>query len=998
MRLIASILTLSLSTHALAFALALAAPIKRSERATPTITKTVYHTEVWRLSTSFKDHDVRSESVVSDPSTFIFNDEVFEDVHDDTASPMATVFLWPRGPSGQKPTISQLPVIGVPVSFNGRQVGFVHLDNDTERDEALHSRPNTVDRRNTDLYHINIDLASEGYISVFMSNSTASAFCTSEVELGSEGGPKGDLQLAVRNSTKTVAIPVHQEAAASFCLHLKNAEAVDSPASGKVPGSATATFSDSERKTSDNTPNETTFESVSKTSKHAYTADTASRTEADASASATSATSTSKTTTLNTFDITNEIRTSKSTKHIPAEATASESGSATLDDGTDKTVSKTSEADDSSSGGNTTKSKKHKFMSVTASESDLATSETATNVSSKHKTKFTASEADEDASKTVEASTTPTISKAANADSSELEESASHSAKAKSKTSETNETEDNAESVTSIQEYRGPAADPTDSDAFSTPKATPAAMPVSTTTDGPFTEASINSFYSYIRSFVETPPDPSSNIGSTDQTSIITTDSSNGAVRRGILIAPTAALIAIRAETDRHSLGNSMIYTSEYSWKGTVPTAIASATASSNAATGRLKPPYLLWHRWYPTTTTKSVFSRKRNSGLDEEPEQEDEGFFKIDVEDQEPTGVSVDVSRVEEETAVATKLAHKQEDNDEDDEGTDAKVGSKNKENGENVPVDEETTPDKEVQTDEGAAGDDETTTSTSTNSKSSHTKTAVDEEDTSAPTATASEDVGEKATSTKKRPADDVDEVTPTVTSSKDFKDKASSTKTKHAENDDEKATPTSKPTDDTPPEDEDTPSTINDKDTQDDISTSDETSTTTSHKAKSTKSAISDSDDDADEEPATTTKSTHKSKVTIPSLASGVSFAFPSITNTAMNSMTPPLLTPPPAPTGTAPMPVPTQPIIWDPDCPQISTSTLTAPDGVTTALPMTVGLGCWRSLPAVGGSGNDTMTGGANGHMMKSKAWKILSDRQNLQLGVVCWMVIGLIGFQ
>ncbi|KAI4941936.1 hypothetical protein J4E91_010486 [Alternaria rosae] len=822
MRPLANLLILSLSTHALAFDFALAAPIERSRRAIPTITKTVYHTEVRRLSTNYSNQTDKSGSVVSDYSASTSNEDSFEDVTDNPTSSVSTAYLRPRAPSGQKPTISQLPVTGVSMMFNARQVGFVHLDDDTKRDEIPRSESNTVDRRSTDLYHIKIDLAHEGYISVFMSNSTASAFCKSEVELDSKSEPKEELQLAVRNSTKVVAIPIHKEAVASFCLHFKEAEAVDSPASGKVPGSATATSSDSERETSENTPNETTFESVSKISKHASTADTASRTEADASASATSATSTSKTTTLNTFDITHEIKTSKSTKHMSAEATASESGSTTIDDGTDKTVSKTSEADDSSSGGNTTKSTKHKSMSVTALESDLATSETATDVSSKHKTKSTASEADEDASKTVEASTTPTISKAANADSSELEESASHSA-AKSKISGTNETEDNAESAASIQEYRGPAADPTDPDAFPTPKATPAAMPISTTTDGPFTEASMNSFYSYIRSFVETAPDPSSNIGSTDQTSIITTESSNGA----------------------------------------------------------------------------SVFSRKRNSGLDEEPEQEDEGFFKIDVEDQEPTGVSVDVSRVEEETAVATKLAHKQEDKDGDDQGTNAKDGDKDEEEGEDAPADEETTPDKEAQTDEGAAGDDETTTFTSTKSKLSHTKTAVDEEDTRAPTADTSTNVEEKATSTEKKPAEDDEEATPTVTSSKDVKEKATSTKKQPAGADDE-ATPTSKAANNTPPENEDALPNNDDEEPETDTSTSDNTPTTTSHKAKSTNSATSDSDDDADEEPATTTKSTHKSKVTIPSLASGVSFAFPTITNTAMNSMTPPLPTPPPAPT--------------------------------------------------------------------------------------------------
>jgi len=555
MKLLVSILTLSLSTHALAFDFALAAPIKRGERATPIVTKTIYHTEVRRLSTNFKDHHVRSESLVSDPSASI-SDEVFKAMNGDIALSMATAFLWPRGASGQAPTITQSPVTGVPVSFNARQVGFVHFDDDTKRDEPLHSGVKIADKRNTDLYHIKIDLASEGYISVFMSNSTASAFCKSEVELDSEGGPKGELQLAVRNSTKVVAIPVHQEAADSFCFHLKNAEGIDSSPSGKVPGSAAATASASEGKMSKVTPSETTSESVSKSSKHASTAVTASETDTDDSASATSATSTDKNTSLNTFDITHEIETSKSTKHVPTDATASESGSATNDEGTDMTVSKTSKADDSSSGSEATKSSKHKSTSVTASESDLDTSESATDVSSKHKTKSTASGADEDSSKTVDASGIPTVSKAANADTSEPEESAPHSTKAKSKISEAIETEEMPESATSVQEYRGPAVDPAnpaDLDTSTTPKATPAAVPVSTTTDEPFTEASINSFYSYIKSFVETAPDIASVAGSTDQASIKTTDFANGALRRGILIVPTPALIAIRADTDGQS-------------------------------------------------------------------------------------------------------------------------------------------------------------------------------------------------------------------------------------------------------------------------------------------------------------------------------------------------------------------------------------------------------------------------------------------------------------
>ena len=1021
MKLLVSILNLSLSTHALAFDFALAAPIKRSERATPTITMTVYRTEVRKLSTSYNNPNRRGESVVYDSSAFISNTQASEALNDDAASSMATAFLWPRGASGEKPTISQLPVTGLPVSFNARQVGFVHFDDDTKRDEALHSGPNTVNKRSTDLYHIKIDLASEGYISVFMSNSTASAFCKSEVELDSEGGPKGELQLAVRNSTKVVAIPVHQEAADSFCLHFKNAESVDSPSSGKGSGSSTAIASVSEGKMSKVTPSETTSESMSNSSKHASTTVTASETDTDDSASATSATSTDKNTSLNTFDITHEIETSKSTKHVPTEETASESGSAiseTAVESTGKASPEASATEHTISESEATKSSKHKSTSVTASDSDLDASESATDVSGKHKTKSTASGADEDSSKTVEASGTPTVSKAANADPSEPEESASLLTNAKSKTSDANETEEMPESATSVQEYRGPAVDPanpTDLDTSSTPKATPAAIPVSTTTDEPFTEASINSFYSYIKSFVETAPDIASIAGSTDQASIKTTDSASGALRRGILIAPTSALIGFGAETNPHSTDSSMTYTSDYSWKGAVSTAIASTTASSNAAIRGLKPPSLLWRMWYPATTTKVIRSRSF-SGPGEEPEQEDEGFFNIDVGDDGPTRVSASTNGVEEETAIATKFAHKQEDNDGDDEGIDAKDGDEEEEEEEELPADEETVPDEEAETDEGAAGDDETPTSTK--SKASHTKTAVDEEDDSAPTtdtstdveekvtstktrpaddddgteptATASEDVKEKATSTKLKPVEDDDEATPTFTSSKDVKEKATSSKTKHAD-EDEEATPTSKAADDTPPKDDD------DEESQDDTSAAD-TPTSTSHKPKSTKPATSTSDDDAEEEPPTTStsksKSTHKSKTPIPSLASGVSFAFPSTSPNAT-----PLPTPPPIPTGTAP--IPTQPIIWDPDCPQISTSTLTAPNGVTTTLPMTVGLGCWRTLPQSGnGNGGDrgNETSGTNSHMIKSKAWNILSDTQNVKLGVVCWMIIGGIFFQ
>ncbi|KAI4906466.1 hypothetical protein J4E90_010540 [Alternaria incomplexa] len=971
-----NVLTLSLGTHALAFDFALAAPIKRGERATPTITKTIYHTEVRRLSTSFKDHHVRSESLVSDSSASVA-DVVFEAMNGDTASSMAAAFLWPRGASGQKPTISQLPVTGLPVIFNARQVGFVHFDDDTKREEALHSGVTIVNRRSTDLYHIKIDLASEGYISVFMSNSTASAFCNSEVELDSEGGPKGELQLAVRNSTKVVAIPVQQEAADSFCLHFKNAEGVDSSTSGKASGSLTAIASVSEGKTSEVTPSETTSESGTKSSKHVSTIVTASETDTDDSASATSATLTSKTTSLNTFDITHEIDTSKSTKHVPPEATVSEPGSAISEtaESTSKATPKASDTEDTISDYETTKSSKHKSTSATASDSDLATSESAPDVSSKHKTKSTASEADEEGSKTVEASGTPTVSKAANAEPSEPEDTASPSTKAKSKTSDATETEDIPESATSVQEYRSPAVDPAnpaDLDTSTTPKATPAAVPVSTTTDEPFTEASINSFYSYIKSFVETAPDLVSVAGSTDQASIKTTDSANGALRRGILIAPTPALIAARAETDRQSTDNSMTYTSDYSWKGAVSTASASTTASSNAAIGRLKPPSLLWRMWYPATTTKIIHSRSF-SGPGEEPEQEDEGFFNIDVEDDGPTRVIASTNGVEEETAVATKFAHKQEDKDGDDEGIDAKDGDEEEE--EELLADGERVPDEEAETDEGAAGDDETPTSTK--SKASHTKTAVDEEDDSTPTTATSADVEEKVPSTKTKPADEDDDAEPTQTAADDDEEKATSTKTKPVEDDDET-----------------TPTFTSFKDVEE----------------KATSSKTKHVDDD--EEPATTSKSksksTHKSKTPIPSLVSGVSFAFPSSTSPNPNPNAGAIPTPPPIPTGTTALPIRTQPIIWDPDCPHISTSTLTAPNGVTTTLPMTVGLGCWRTLPQAGNAGNGgdggdggnggSETSGANGHMIKSKAWNILIDGQNVKLGLVCWMVVGGIFWQ
>jgi translation initiation factor 2B subunit (eIF-2B alpha/beta/delta family) len=107
---------------------------------------------------------------------------VSKDVSDHAASFVSEAYLRPRKPGGEKPTISQIPVMGVPVVFSTKKVELTSSNDATNRGQALNVNPEPLDKRKTDLYNIKVDLAPEGYISVYITNSTASTFCESEVQ------------------------------------------------------------------------------------------------------------------------------------------------------------------------------------------------------------------------------------------------------------------------------------------------------------------------------------------------------------------------------------------------------------------------------------------------------------------------------------------------------------------------------------------------------------------------------------------------------------------------------------------------------------------------------------------------------------------------------------------------------------------------------------------------------------------------------------------------
>ncbi|CAN9284933.1 unnamed protein product [Alternaria alternata] len=705
MKLLPTILTLSSSTCALAFNLALAAAVEGNSRTTPTITKTFYHTEVRRLHTSYDSDIGRSKRAISNESTSFFIGRVSEREHYRLASSISTAYLRRETLSGENPRASRISVTGESVISNTRKDRPASSNDATKHDHTLDYEFHTVDKRSNNLYNLRVDLAPEGYMSVYMSNSTASEFCENEVEQDPDDSPKArELHVAVLDATKTVAIPVHGEAAASFCLEFRKVEDIDDSKNSKATAGSTTTASSTKEKTIKILTTEGTLGSTSTLSKHTSSQASASETDSD------------------TFST---------------------------------TKTRSSHNDETSDSLETSKSKKKSSTSATSLDTESITPASATDVSSKSRTKSSASEPNEDTLETPPSQLTPTRTGSTIANVSDPDTSTSQPPKSKSKTS-------------SAKEPKDTSADPELSPSpKATPLALPASTPQTSSKEDVFTISSMNTWYPYISEYIKTAEDTAATADSIEQDAITTTTSVNGAARLGRRAAASIATKQAggarrAAESTREG---SMQYTSDYSCMGTSGTVftpwlynsgMASATAASrNAGVRRYGPRFVWWRRGGWEWLTGVFDGRRGRRVLEEDAGQEKKGFFEIAVDDEgdggfgKSTRVSMGVKGAEGEI-IATKLAVKQQGGGGGDEDGIVEDGSSRK--GEEAELEEETVAGEETEPDEAVNEDGD----------GNEEPTSTDEED-AAPTTSVSADANGKPTPTKKKLTED-EEATPT------------------------------------------------------------------------------------------------------------------------------------------------------------------------------------------------------------------------------------------
>jgi hypothetical protein len=345
MKLLPNILTLSSSTCALAFDLALAAAVEDKGHTTPTITKTFYHTEVRRLHTSYDSDIGRSKRAVSNESTSFFIERVSKREHYRLASSISTEYPTLETLSGEKPRVSQVSVTGESVISDTRKDRPASPNDATKHHHTLDYEFHTVDKRSNNLYNLRFDLVPEGYISVYMSNTTASEFCEYGVEQDPDETPKTrELHVAVLDATKTIAIPVHGEAVASFCLEFRNEEDIDDSKDSKGTAGSTTIASSTKEKTRKISTTEETLGSTSASSKHTSSPASASETDSDTS-------STTKTRSSHNDETSDSSEESKSKKISSTSATSSHTESITPASGTEvlsrsRTKSSASEPDE----------------------------------------------------------------------------------------------------------------------------------------------------------------------------------------------------------------------------------------------------------------------------------------------------------------------------------------------------------------------------------------------------------------------------------------------------------------------------------------------------------------------------------------------------------------------------------------------------------------------------------------------------------------------------
>ena len=155
-------LALLLSRQVIGFDVAPAAAIPRSDITTPTITKTIYYTEVRELSTNYTNQPARSVEVTSTQQLI-------------------------------------------------------------KRDKIVHLNSKTAHKTSTDLYNLRVNLDSEGYISIYVTRNAVSGFCDGLSKQVGDTLDVQELSLAVYNATKLVDIPVRMGDAISFCRDAQDA-------------------------------------------------------------------------------------------------------------------------------------------------------------------------------------------------------------------------------------------------------------------------------------------------------------------------------------------------------------------------------------------------------------------------------------------------------------------------------------------------------------------------------------------------------------------------------------------------------------------------------------------------------------------------------------------------------------------------------------------------------------------------------------------------------
>jgi hypothetical protein len=152
---------------------------------------------------------------------------------------------------GEKPTISQISVSGVPVIYDGEITPTAASGEVTKRDVATDSDPIISPR----IYNLKLDLANpESYLSIYMPNNRALIFCRDVPE---ESSSTTDdfyhLVLEVRGYVKPIMVPVRHDFAFRFCEKVREGEEIDEATRSKVAGSMKASTFVSKTKTVKNT-------------------------------------------------------------------------------------------------------------------------------------------------------------------------------------------------------------------------------------------------------------------------------------------------------------------------------------------------------------------------------------------------------------------------------------------------------------------------------------------------------------------------------------------------------------------------------------------------------------------------------------------------------------------------------------------------------------------------------------------------------------------------